>query len=114
MGKVETKGPVTHHQKIAANRGTKWRKNVVAGRLDAALNPSYMRISRLQKKLGQSDVAEKLGLSDSGYAAIERGKQPVKKPRALSIAKILRVDMNKLFVSSGKGKFVASIKRQSL
>ena len=98
---------------IARNRGASWHRNMLAGRRDAQLNPSVIRLARLRKQLHQSIVAKKLVLSESTYGAIERGKRPVDKETASKISGILGVSAEKLFKSTGK-KFVAVIPKSVL
>ena len=102
------------HRKIARNRGDSWKKNVLAGRRDALLNPSNIRIARLSLNILQSTIAEKLNLSESAFGAIERGKQKVKETVAKQIAKILNLPLKKLFVPAGKEKYLAVTRKQNV
>lgn len=101
------------HKKIAANRGESWKENFMQGRRDAVLNPSLIRLQRVKKSLDQSDIAKSLGVSESTFGAIERGKRLVKQDVALKISSKLGVSVSKLFKSTGK-KYVAIIHRASL
>lgn len=103
----------TLHKKIAANRGASWRKNLVAGRRDVALNPSNMRIARLKKNIDQARIAKHMDWSESTVGAIERAKRMVKPNEAQGIAKILGYPVNKLFRAKGK-KLVAIISKNDL
>ena len=102
------------HRKIAKNRGESWKKNVKAGRMDAFLNPSNIRIARLSLNILQSSIAQRLEMSESAFGAIERGKQKVKETVAKQIAKLLNTPFKKLFVSAGKEKFLAVIRKQNV
>ena len=101
------------HTKIAANRGAKWRKNMLAGRREAMLNPSLLRLIRIKKEVTQLEIAESLEVSESTYGAIERGKQLVKKDAALTIAKKLDEPVSRLFKREGK-KFIAVIQKAAI
>lgn len=95
------------HKKIAANRGEKWKRNMLAGRREALLNPSNIRIVRLRKNVHQSVLAKKLGMSEGKFGAIERGKQMVKKDVAEMIASQLGTPLQKLFKFVEKKKYIA-------
>lgn len=101
------------HVKIAKARGERWRKNVLAGRRDARLNPSLICLCRIKKNVMQSEIAKKLGMSESAFGKIERGKQLVKIDTAKAISLLLGVPMAKLFKSEGK-KFVAVVQRPAI
>lgn len=100
---------VSRFEKIAKNRGDEWRKKARAGRLEAKLKPSFIRLARLQKAFQQEDVAKKLGMSESTFGAVERAKRMVKADVAEQIAKLLSQPQNKLFKQAAKGKFVALV-----
>ena len=95
------------HKKIAANRGAAWRKNMLAGRREALLNPSNIRLVRLKKDIHQAVIAKRLDMSESTFGAIERGKRLVKKDVAAEIAEILGAPLQKLFKPAQKQKYVA-------
>ena len=50
-----------------------------------------IRDMREDKKLTQADMAEKLGLSETGYAKIERGESKIRIERLFQIAQVLDV-----------------------
>lgn len=102
------------HRKIARNRGESWKKNVMAGRRDALLNPSNIRIARLSLNIHQSTIAQRLNMSESAFGAIERGKQKVKEVVAKQIAKMLNLPLKKLFTPVDKEKFVAVTRKQNV
>ena len=102
------------HRKIAANRGESWKKNVMAGRMEAMLNPSNIRLARIQKSILQSTIAQKLGMSESAFGAIERGRQKVKFEVAELISEILKLPIKKLFTPVGKEKYVAVTRKTKL
>ncbi len=105
-----------YFKKIAINRGGKgssWHKNMLAGRRDAQLNPSLIRLARLRRQLHQSVIANRLNLSESTYGAVERGKRLVDEVTARKTSDLLGVPMTKLFKSNGK-KFVAVIPKSVL
>lgn len=109
----------TWHKKIAKNRGSQWRKNLVLGRRDSQLNPSLIKLARLKLGIDQSLIAEKLDVSVSTFGAIERGKQMVKLAKAREIAKILKMSVDKLFKqtassNSERKKYVAVIQKQTV
>ncbi len=103
----------TMHKKIAANRGSSWRKNLVAGRREVALNPSMMRLARLKREIDQAHIAKKMDWSESTVGAIERARRMVKMEEARGIAKILGYPVQKLFSPKGK-KLVAIISKSDL
>jgi DNA-binding XRE family transcriptional regulator len=102
------------HRKIAQNRGESWRKNVLAGRRDAILNPSSIRLIRIKNNIMQSVIARKLNLSESAYGAIERGKQKVKETTAKEIADFFAVPLSKIFKPVGNKKFLAVKRKQDV
>ena len=55
-----------------------------------------IRDTREQKKLTQEELAEKLGLSVTGYAKIERGETQINYDRLEKIAKALEVGVGEL------------------
>ncbi|MFC2502834.1 MAG: helix-turn-helix domain-containing protein [Cardiobacterium sp.] len=62
-----------------------------------------IRDMREDKKLTQADMAEKLGLSETGYAKIERGESKIRIERLFQIAQVLDVSPAELipFVDDG-------------
>lgn len=107
------KNPVesnTWHKKIAVSRGKnkEWIKNLAQGKLRAALNPSLIRLARLEKGLHQAVLSSKLNVSESTFGAIELGKRLVKPDMADEIAQLLGKKYSDLFKSSSvKGKLIA-------
>ena len=49
-----------------------------------------LRSMRLEKRLTQEDVAEKLKISQSYYSAVERGKRPAEISAALHVVSKMR------------------------
>jgi ribosome-binding protein aMBF1 (putative translation factor) len=103
---VRTWGP-----KIADARGAKWHKNMLAGKRDAQLNPSLIRLARLKKGIAQSELAKKMVTSLGSFGEIERGRRLVKEVKAQTLAKALGLPLEKIFkLASGtksNKKFVA-------
>ena len=97
------------HKKIARNRGESWRKNMLAGRRDAILNPSNIRLLRLKGDVHQEVIAKKLDMSESTYGAIERGKRMVSGETAKAIASILGVSATKIFKFVRHDKYIAIV-----
>lgn len=102
------------HKKIAANRGERWLKNVLAGRRDALLNPSNIRLFRLKLNIHQEAIAKKLNVSESTFGSIERGKRKVSKQLAQQIAAILGTSDHKLFKFVKHDKYIAIIAKSSI
>ncbi len=110
--KTKAKGK-TWHQKIAANRGKSWLDATREGRLDAIRNPSLLRLVRTKKGMLQSELAKALKMSESTLGQIERGKRPVKRSLASTIANHLGMTSTKLFKPVGN-KFVALIQKSTI
>lgn len=102
------------YKRIAEARGKSWHKNMLEGRRQAILNPSNIRLARLQLDIHQSKIAERLEMSESTFGAIERGKRPVKADVAQKISEILKKPMPKLFSSLKGKKYVAVIQKSSI
>jgi ribosome-binding protein aMBF1 (putative translation factor) len=99
----------SHAQKItrARAKNKNWMTNNMAARRRVQLEPSIIRQKRLQKGLTQSQVATKLGMSNSKFGSIETGLRPVDAALAKKIAVVLGVPGSKdLFKEKGK-KFIA-------
>ncbi len=77
------------NKKVAKNRGIEWNKKLVQGRLEARINPTIMRIFRVEKGLSQTKLASELGMTYATYGAIEAGKRAVKKEIADKISSVL-------------------------
>ncbi|NJM09374.1 MAG: helix-turn-helix domain-containing protein [Bdellovibrionaceae bacterium] len=101
------------HKKIAESRGEKWLKSVARGRRDAALNPSVIRLARMNRDMRQKTMAQKLNISEASFCAIERGRQSVKESMAIRISEILGFKLGALFKRDGE-KFVAVIRKHSI
>lgn len=97
---------INWNYKVSANRGPAWKKKLVAGRLDAVLNPTKLREKRVRLQLSQDALATKLGLSLATFGSIERGKRRVRREMADKIAKVLKVKKADIFAEDGK-KFLA-------
>jgi len=95
------------NQKVAANRGKSWRNALLSGRLEAARNPSAIRLARIKKSLSQAEVAKSISLTYATYGAIESGRRPVKEDRAKKISDILGLNFKRAFTIMGEGKYVA-------
>ncbi len=102
------------HKKIAQARGEKWLKNLREGRNEAVLNPSAISLIRRRHKMLQSDMAQKLGLSEGTYQSIERGKRLVTPDLAEQIASVLSVKKQKIFKTAKPDRFVAVILKNQL
>ena len=111
--KAKTNRKGSWSQKISASRGKQWLKNVAAGRRDASLNPSNIRLLRLRQGLDQESLARLVGISESTFGAIERGRRPVKKEVAQAIANTLKTVLPKVFTQKAK-KFIAVIQKQRI
>ena len=112
MNRKPYKSGKNQHKNIAKARGERWKKNLIIGRREAMLNPTLIRLARLKKGLQQEDCAEKLKISTSAWAAIERGRQKIKFESASKIAKIFGKPVNLFFSGDNKtGKFIATIQK---
>ena len=101
-----------NNQLISKKRGKKWKENLVAGRMEVQTRPSYLRIIRAKYKHPQVQVAKKLSLTPSTYAAIERGKRTVGEEKALQILKhfgLTSGQFKKYFKEIRKKRFLAEI-----
>jgi len=88
------------NQKVAKNRGPKWRKNLLSGRLEIQMNPTPIRLKRISRDVTQRDIAKKLGVTYTTYGAIEAGRRTVRKEIAEKICKILDLSLNSVFAST--------------
>lgn len=88
------------NSKVAKNRGSKWQKNLLSGRLEAQMNPTLIRVTRIKRDFTQQDMAKKLGVTNTTYGAIESGKRTVKKEIAEKICKILDLNSTQVFEST--------------
>lgn len=62
-----------------------------------------IRLARELNKWSQEEVAEKLEMSPSGYAKIERGETALNIPRLEQIAEIFNIDIWELVKAGGNG-----------
>jgi DNA-binding XRE family transcriptional regulator len=95
------------NDKVSKSRGKDWKKKLVQGRLDAALNPTKLKLARVKANLSQEAVAKQAGLSLATYGAIERSKRPLRAEAAQKISKVLKTPLTRLFQDTVKGKFIA-------
>lgn len=103
-------------KRVSESRGESWRKKLSKGRMDAEINPSYIRLARRKMMLRQEDIARKIAMKESTFGSIERGFRPVKRDAAVQIAKVLNMPMNRLFKPDPrhKNKFVAAIRSEAV
>lgn len=97
------------NQKVAKSRGKEWNKKLMAGKLEARINPTNLRLSRVKKGLTQTNIADDLKVTYATYGAYENGKRAVKLSLANEISNKLNEDFKKLFTPHKKlkDKFVA-------
>lgn len=62
-----------------------------------------IRDFREDKHFTQADMAEKLGMSVTGYAKLERGESQIRVERLKQIAQILEVNVEELMKSGNQG-----------
>lgn len=105
--KKTVSGRVEGNRKIAKGRGPAWKKALVAGRLEAQLKPTTLRVLRVKKSINQTVLAQKIGVSTASFGSIERGKRAVSKERASLIAKELGTTTGKLFGGKNEKKLLA-------
>lgn len=98
---------VTWNGKVAKKRGEGWRSKLISGRLDAAMNPTKLRLARIKKGASQEQIAKVIGVPTSTYGSIERGKLTLKKLKAAKLATHLRKGLSDLFVFKTKDSVVA-------
>jgi DNA-binding XRE family transcriptional regulator len=99
-----------HNAKVARNRGSKWKQNLVRGRLDVQMNPSKLRLKRFHKDRTQKQIADSCGIVLTTYCAIERGVRPAKAELAKKICKYLNIPQKSLkeyFTENENGKYFA-------
>jgi len=99
----------TWHQKIAANRGENWKRNVEIGRRRVQLMPTKLRQIRLALGLHQTDVVSKMKikLSASAYGRIETGNGPTTKSIAEEICVIIGCELSTVFYFGSRKRFWA-------
>lgn len=71
------------------------------------MNPSQIRLKRVEKNISQEKIAKEIDVALSSFGSIERKIRPVKKDRAEKISKILKTPLAKLFKEDKKNKFIA-------
>ena len=94
------------NKKVAQNRGEKWKENLIAGRLEAEMHPTQLKIARFRKKLSQLKLAQKLGKSLSTYGAIERGRIGIKEVLVRKLSSLLGRKKDELFRMKN-GRYIA-------
>lgn len=64
------------------------------------------RIKELRRKAGvtQAEMGQRLGISESGYCLIENGKRRMTIDVAINIAKILKSDLDDIFLPDNFAK----------
>lgn len=65
-----------------------------------------IRLLREEKQWSQEDMAEKLNMSVTGYAKIERGESNSTMPRLEQISEVFGLDLCDFFMYGEEGKFV--------
>jgi DNA-binding XRE family transcriptional regulator len=93
---------------VSQNRGKAWKAKLVAGKLDSQLNPTALKLRRVNKAISQDALAELIGVSLSTYGGIERGKRTVRPETAKQLAEALSASVTQLFQKGDAGKLVAS------
>jgi DNA-binding XRE family transcriptional regulator len=95
------------NDKVSKKRGSEWKKKLVEGRLDAAMNPTKLKLARVKAGFSQEEVAKRAGLSLGTYGAIERSKRSIKYEPAKRISKILKISLESIFKEHSKGKLIS-------
>lgn len=85
------------NQKVSQNRGEKWKKSLIVGRLNAQKNPTNIRLARVKLGKTQGEMANLIGVTYSTYGAIESGSRLVRDDRATKIAEILKLSTTRAF-----------------
>lgn len=95
--------------KVAKSRGKEWNKKLMAGKLEARINPTNLRLCRVKRGITQTTLADQLNLTYATYGAYENGKRAIKESVANEISSKLNVSFKKLFAPHEKlkSKFVA-------
>lgn len=94
------------NKKIAKTRGSRWKQNLIIGRLDSELHPTKLKLGRIRRQISQTLLAKKLGISIATYGAIERAKRPAMPTTAKKIAAELKFNPTQLF-RIAEGKYIA-------
>lgn len=94
------------NRKVAKNRSETWKKKLLVGKLQAALNPTNIKMKRVEKGIPQTTMAKELSVSLATYGNIERGKIGVKFPLASFISQFLGLTLDKTFKKNGE-KYIA-------
>ena len=95
------------NKKVAKNRGDNWKKKLLTGKLQAALNPTLIKMKRVEKGIPQTSMAKEMSVSLATYGSIELGKIGVKLPYAEFMSRFLGVSLDKAFKKVGE-KYVAN------
>lgn len=103
----KTTAYTARNKKIAASRGEEWKKKLVEGKHDSQMNPTVIKIIRVQQGISQAAIAKELGVSLATYGSIERGTAPVKKPMAKFIADYYKIKIEKAFKEENE-RFIAN------
>ena len=94
------------NKKIAENRGTSWKQNLVKGKYEIENNPTVLKKLRVNLAISQTALAKDFGISLAGYGMIERGDKSVKKPMAKFISEYFKSKQDVIF-KEDKEKFLA-------
>lgn len=92
---------------VAKNRGVEWNKSLIKGKLDAQLNPTAIRFSRIKKAVSQVEIADTLKISLATFGSIERAKRSASPKIANEIVKKLGGTLNNYFKPTKAGRFLA-------
>jgi DNA-binding XRE family transcriptional regulator len=92
---------------VSANRGAAWKKKLLTGRLSAQMNPTKLRLARVDKSISQRVTSKKLKLSMATYTAIERSRRLVSKERAHIISNFFGKQLGSIFERQESGKYLA-------
>jgi len=65
---------------------------------------NLIREYRILKGLTQSEIAKRMYITQSAYSRLETGNTKIDTNRLISIAEILEIDFNKVFISHYKNK----------
>jgi DNA-binding XRE family transcriptional regulator len=92
--------------KISKSRGNPWKNKLVAGRIDAELHPTKLKLGRARRLMSQEKLAQKVGISLATYGAIERARRKASATTAKKISLHLKISPKDIFRAEGK-KFIA-------
>lgn len=71
--------------------------------LDSTIR-NLIKIQRIRKNLSQREIAKRLHITQSTYSRIETGATKIDTHRLLELAKILEIDLEKVFRPSDDNK----------